>query len=145
MNDVNVFLDEVLPKLKAADTALHNGDAGVRAGMWSHDDPVSLFGAAVNATGWQDISATFDWLASRFSDCTRFDCEVVAAGVGTDVAYLVAIEHTTASVGGGAPSDYSLRVTTIFRREAGDWKIVHRHGDPFDPSATTMVGRLREA
>jgi ketosteroid isomerase-like protein len=22
-----------------------------------------------------------------------------------------------------------LRVTQVYRREAGDWKVVHRHGD----------------
>jgi ketosteroid isomerase-like protein len=32
----------------------------------------------------------------------------------------------------GTPKKYALRVTTIFRREQGEWRIVHRHGDPYD-------------
>lgn len=29
----------------------------------------------------------------------------------------------------GEPADYTLRVTHVYRREAGEWRIVHRHGD----------------
>jgi ketosteroid isomerase-like protein len=29
----------------------------------------------------------------------------------------------------GAPRTYTLRVTHIYRRENGQWRIVHRHGD----------------
>ena len=32
MNDLDAFLDTVLPQLTAADTALHNGDASARVG-----------------------------------------------------------------------------------------------------------------
>ena len=64
MNELDAFLDSMLPKLEAADTALHNGDASARIALWSHHDPVTLFGAAQSATGWEKISATFDWLAS---------------------------------------------------------------------------------
>ena len=46
-----------------------------------------------------------------------------------DLAYVVAIEHTTASIGGGPTQSYSLRATTILRREDGEWRAIHRHAD----------------
>ena len=141
MTETEEFLASMLPRLTAADTALHDGDAGPRKALWSTQDPVTLFGAAMMATGWPAIEATFDWLAGRFSDCTAFDIEVVAAGASGDLAYLVAVEHTTASIGGDAPAPYSLRVTTIFRREAGAWKVVHRHADPL-PDGASVRDRL---
>ena len=142
MNDLDAFLDSTLPRLEAADTALHNGDATARAALWSRNDPVTLFGAAVTASGWEKIGSTFDWLASRFSKCTAFTYEVVAAGVSGDLAYIVGVEHTTASVGDDPPAAYALRVTTILRREAGEWRVVHRHGDPYDASSADIASRL---
>lgn len=146
MAEVGTFLDSTMPRLKAADTALHNGDASPRAAIWSHNDPVTLFGAAFTASGWAQLSATFDLLASRFSNCKSWEYEVMAAGASGDLAYIVGIEHTTASVGGAAPEPYELRVTTIFRRESGDWKVVHRHADPMpdSTSASDQLARLKE-
>ena len=141
MSESEEFLASVLPRLTAADTALHNGDAAPRKAMWSTTEPVTLFGAAMMTTGWPSIEATFDRLGARFSDCTAFDIEVVAAGASGDLAYLVAFEHTTASIGGKPPAPYVLRVTTIFRREAGAWKVVHRHADPL-PDAASARERL---
>ena len=142
VNESDAFLEEVLPRVIAADTALHSGDASGRVELWSHDDPVTLFGAAVTTSGWEKVGATFDWLASRFSDCTSFEYEVLAAGASGDLAYIVGIEHTTASIGADPPKAYELRVTTILRREAGKWRIVHRHGDPYDSSSAELVNRL---
>jgi ketosteroid isomerase-like protein len=129
VSETEAFLASMLPRLLAADTALHNGDAAGRKAMWSTTEPVTLYGAAMMTTGCPAIEATFDQLAARFSDCASFDIEVVAAGVSGDLAYLVAFEHTTASIGGDPPAPYTLRVTSIFRREAGIWKVVHRHAD----------------
>jgi ketosteroid isomerase-like protein len=135
--DTEEFLASMLPRLTAADRAIHDGDAGPRKALWSRQDPVTLFGAAMMTTGWPQIEATFDRLATQFSDCTSFDIEVVAAGVSGDLAYLVAFEHTTAAIGGDPRAPYTLRVTTIFRREAGAWKVVHRHADPLPDGAST--------
>jgi ketosteroid isomerase-like protein len=147
VSETEEFLASVLPRLTAADTALHNGDAAPRKAMWSRADPVTLFGAALMATGWPEIEATFDQLGTQFSDCTSFDIEVVAAGASGDLAYLVAVEHTTASIGGDRPAPYALRVTTILRREAGEWKVVHRHADPLPDGGATRerLGALRGA
>jgi ketosteroid isomerase-like protein len=128
--EVDDFLADVLPRLHDAEVALHRGDARPRSDLWSHDDPVTLFGAEVNRTGWSELGPTFDWIATRFSECTSLEYEVVAAGASGDLAYLVAIERISA-VAHGDQKSYALRATTVFRREDGVWRAVHRHGDPY--------------
>ena len=91
---------------------------------------MTLFGAEVNRAGWSELGPTFDWLATRFTDCTSLEYEIVAAGASGDLAYLVAIERISASAH-GEPTSYALRATTIFGREAGVWRAVHRHGDRY--------------
>ncbi len=142
MTTLDEFLADVLPRLHHTETSLHNGDPGPRYEMWSHNDPVTLFGAAMAGSGWNEVSAVFDHIAARFAGCESCEWEVVAAGVSTDLAYIVAIERTTCSVGGSPPSAYSLRSTTVFRREDGEWKVVHRHADPHDDAARPLLDGL---
>ena len=130
MDQTEAFLATTLPRLCDADTALHDGDAGPRLAMWSHDDPVTLFGGAMGGSGWAEIEPIFQSLGAAFSHCQSFDNEVIAAAASDDLAYTVAFEHTTASVHGRPPVAYVLRVTTVFHREDGEWKVVHRHADP---------------
>jgi ketosteroid isomerase-like protein len=147
--DENEFLGAVMPRLTEAETALHNGDAGPRKAMWSAHDPQTLFGAVMTRAGRDQVAPAFDLLASRFSDCTSFRYEIIASGASGDLAYIAGIEHTTASIGGAEPLPYALRVTTVFRREDGEWKIIHRHGDALpdgDSDATRrQLGRLEQA
>ncbi len=146
MGELEQFLASALPALTEADTALHNGAAAPRIALWSKKDPVTVFGAVKNMVGWEQVGSAFTWLASRFSNCSSFEYEVVAAGVSGDLAYVAGVEHTTASVDGAEPAPYALRVTTVFRREAGQWRPVHRHADPVAGSASTtqQVHRLAE-
>ncbi|MBI2077211.1 MAG: nuclear transport factor 2 family protein [Euryarchaeota archaeon] len=134
---------EILDALSKADLALHNGDARPRKQIWSHEAPVTLFGAVETSMGWDDVGKTFDWLASRFSNCQSSRQEVIAAQTSGDLAYVVAIEHTTVSMGGAPPAPYKLRVTTILRREGGQWKVVHRHGSPVHSDSRSNVWQLK--
>ena len=73
---------------------------------------------------------TFHWVAGRLSgkQLRHYDLELVAAGACGDLAYTVGLEHKTFVVA-GEPVSYTLRVTHVYRREDGVWRIVHRHGD----------------
>jgi len=53
------------------------------------------------------------------------------------------IAPATTGVAGAEPERYSLRVTTILRREEGEWKVVHRHGDPKPDSASAREQVVR--
>jgi ketosteroid isomerase-like protein len=145
MADAQNFLSETLPQLTKAEIALHNGDSGPRIAMWSRTEPLTLFGAAVSARGWAEIGPTFEWLGKRFSQCTSYENEIIAAEASGDLAYTVALEHTTASIGHAPPQPYVLRVTIIFRREADAWKIVHRHGDALESANGHVVDDLLSA
>jgi ketosteroid isomerase-like protein len=130
MSETDDFLAEMLPRFREVEDAFHGGDAGPRKEMWSHNDPVTLFGAAYMGSGWNELAPIFDQLAKEFSNFSASEVEVIAADAKGDLAYLLAIEHTTASIRGRPAKPYQLRVTTIFRREDGEWKPVHRHADP---------------
>ena len=135
MTETDEFVATVLPGYLAAERALHDGDPEPRKALWSRTDPLTLFGAAVTGRGWDALSATFDWLGKSFSDCRSYENEVIAVEASGDLAYLVSIERSAVSIDGN-PRTYALRVTTIFRREDGQWRVVHRHGDPHTADQT---------
>lgn len=87
-------------------------------------------GAWLSASGWPDVKDVFDRLATTSAKSLSQDLEVVAAGASSDLGYVMARELTSARMTDGTKRSYALRVTTVFRREAGAWKVVHRHGVP---------------
>ena len=135
--EVEDFLLDMVPKQVAAERAFHQGDVEPRFALWSRTDPLTLFGAKLSGTGWHELSATFRTAASWFSDSTEYDFEVVAAGASGDLAYTVGYEHNQVNVH-GQPRTYTLRATHVYRREHGQWRIVHRHADV--PPGQNQIG-----
>jgi ketosteroid isomerase-like protein len=130
MTELDDFLTTFLPRQINADTALHDGDVAPRMQLWSIADPVTVCGAfGPCKSGWAEVSQTFRWIAARFSNSMSFDFELVAAGTSGDLAYTVGYERSTRSLDGGPAEPATLRVTHVYRRENGEWKIVHRHAD----------------
>jgi ketosteroid isomerase-like protein len=115
-------------RLRAAETALHNGDPGPRLAIWSGREPVSVLGAWRSAVGQAEVRGLFHDLADTFSKCSSHLYEIVSADVVGDMAFTAGYERTQASIN-GEPRGYVLRVTQVYRREDGDWKVAHRHAD----------------
>jgi ketosteroid isomerase-like protein len=128
MTDLDDFLVWVRTALHDAEIALHNGDPAPRRALWSRREPVSVLGAWRNANGQQEVDELFEALGRSFSACTSFALDLQAYDVVGDMAYTAGLEHTSASVD-GQPRTYTLRVTQVYRREAGEWRVAHRHGD----------------
>jgi ketosteroid isomerase-like protein len=128
MTDRDDFLAWVKTTLYEAELALHNGDAAPRWALWSRNEPVSVLGAWRNAYAEHELDELFASLARSFSECRSYVFELQAYDVVGDMAYTAGLEHTSASVD-GQPRSYTLRVTQVYRREGGEWKVAHRHGD----------------
>src|SRR6186997_837795 len=128
MTDREDFLAWVKTTLYEAELALHDGDPAPRRAIWSRNEPVSVLGAWRNAFGQQELDELFTSLAETFSDCESYAFELQAYDVAGDMAYTAGLEHTSASVD-GQPRSYTLRATQTYRREDGEWKVAHRHGD----------------
>jgi ketosteroid isomerase-like protein len=128
MTDRDEFRAWVESALYDAELALHNGDAAPRRALWSRNEPVSVLGAWRNAYGQQDIDELFTALGKSFSDCTSYAFELQSYDVVGDMVDTAGLERTTASVG-GEPRTYTLRASQVYRREGGQWRVAHRHGD----------------
>jgi len=129
MAPVEEFLEWLRTQHREGAIALHDGDAGPKLATWSSDEPMTLFGAFwFEASNAEEARDSLLRLAEKFSDCTDYSYELIAYGVSGDLAYTVGHERTSMRVD-GEPRDHFLRVTQVYRREEGGWKVVHRHAD----------------
>jgi ketosteroid isomerase-like protein len=83
----------------------------------------------MSESGCAQLSRTFPWVASRFSDASDYRMDIELVEVSGDLAYVLWFERCNMSVAGRPVAPVTVRVTHIYRREDGEWKIVHRHGD----------------
>jgi ketosteroid isomerase-like protein len=47
------------------------------------------------------------------------------------MGYMVCVERTRGMTKAGEAITADIRATTIFRKEAGHWRVVHHHTDRF--------------
>ncbi|MFC5818474.1 YybH family protein [Nonomuraea sp. NPDC050478] len=130
MGELDDFRADTLARQTEAMRALFSGDQAPFMSMWSTRDPLSLFGAWGSCTtGSAELNRVYHWVGSRFSRCGDLSFDVEVVDIVGDLAYTVGCERFTASVDGRPAEPMTIRVTHVYRREDGTWKIVHRHGD----------------
>jgi ketosteroid isomerase-like protein len=82
--------------------------------------------------GGRAVRERYDWAVKRFRPSGgKMEYTYLTIGVSGDLAYTVTIDRGAVHlIDQAAPLPMALRVTTIFRKESGAWKLIHRHEDP---------------
>lgn len=132
-------LEAAVEQCHRALATLVTGNAEPWRERLSHGDDVTLgnpFGPFVR--GFPAVMETATGAAQRYRDGVIVGYDRVAKHESADLACVVEVERFEAKVGGGEHRvPVALRVTSLFRREDGEWKVVHRHADPITTAQPT--------
>jgi ketosteroid isomerase-like protein len=82
------------------------------------------------------LSLTFHSVASRLSGGYDVTYEIMSFDVSADMEWTAGFVRFIGTMDGGPLTRYTLRLTHVYRREAGEWKVVHEHSD-FHPTDQT--------
>lgn len=126
-------LQEFLARFEAGTNDFINGDPTLWKQNASRRDDAIIMGAwGAYERGWSEVGPRYDWAAARFTESdAKVQVEYLASAVSGDLAYTVAIERSEVRLADQHTSvPMALRVTHIFRKEDGVWKLVLRHADP---------------
>jgi ketosteroid isomerase-like protein len=118
-----------------------NGERGALADSWSHSTTVTtMHPIGGRQVGWEAVRDSFDQVSEMASDGTigLKDQRIEVTG---DMAYELGVEHGQFKMGGHSVS-IEHRVTNIYRREDGAWKVVHHHADT-SPAMLEVLNRLQ--
>ncbi len=130
-NDSHDFEQFMKQRQKASD-AFVNGDGGPIGRIVSRVSPSTFFGPQGGyEQGAEQVAATHERGAAQFESTEKNAFEILQMAASDGIGYCVGIQRATAQVRGKKePVQFNLRVTEVFRREGGEWKLVHRHADP---------------
>ena len=106
-----------------------NGDPVPIIEVWSHSsDVTAMHPLGGRETGWEEVRANWEQVAQGFSEGQVSLEDLVVVPLSEDVAYTLGTEHGQATLGEESVS-IDWRVTNIYRREEGEWNVVHHHTD----------------
>ena len=126
-------LAETIERDHDALDALVTGDPEPKKRLFSTRDDVTLANPLVGVPvpGRREVERTLDDVAGLFRDGLPHEFERIAAYAAGDLAYVFEVERSRARMRGSPElQPFSLRATTVWRREEDGWKIAHRHADP---------------
>jgi len=142
MNE-NGTIEQAIAMVQAAIGDFVQGKTTAWKAACSHRDDASLFGAWGGwERGWEQLGPRYDWAAARFAggevefeEIARYESDELACTVHVErmLARLVDVEEMV---------PVHLRVSHIYRREDGAWKLVNRHADQLvaiQPTASVIA------
>ena len=112
--------------------AFMTGDPNPGLELFSREDDATIANPFVPySRGWDEASATIAQGADHYRDGAADGFERIATYASADLVCILEIERYRAKIDGSDEVvPFSLRVSTLIRREADGWRICFRHADP---------------
>ena len=109
-------------------SGLSRMDVSALPEIWSHrDDVTTMHPMGGEQVGWEAVRTSFEQAAGPMTD-SRVELIDQRIYAGEDLAYETGIERGRATLA-GEPIEFEHRVTNVYRRENGEWRMVHHHTD----------------
>jgi len=125
----------------AALNKMVNGSSQSLSDIWSHSSAVTtMHPIGGRQVGWKDVWATWDQTAQVASEGQVKLQDQFIRVVG-DMAYEIGVENAGFMLAGQKITD-KVRVTNIYQKEDGKWKIVHHHSD-LSPAMVEVLHKLQ--
>ena len=137
---------DAISRLHAAMAKVANGDISAIKALYTRgDDATSFYGWGGYEKGWEAVSRRWDWAGRQFKGGT-VSYQNVTTVVTAELAYTTDIETFKVDMEGmDQATQWSNRVTHIFRLEHADWRLVHRHANrlesQYEPSTRLAPAR----
>ena len=100
--------------------------------LWSHAADVTIMAAIGGYQVGFDAVSELLTAASKTQQFDGWHAENVTTIMSENLAFTVELEHYAHTVA-GEDKGMTLRATQIYRREGGQWRVIHRHGDILTP------------
>ena len=124
----------------AALSRMANGNADALADIWSHGATASaMHPIGGREVGWDAVRTSFEGVAEIASD-GKVEIKDRLIRIVGDMAYELGNEQGKFKLAGEEVT-IENRVTNIYEREAGVWKISHHHTD-ISPAMQDILSRL---
>lgn len=127
LKDFEAFLDA---RLKAS-TDFLNGKIEPLNKLSVQNDPASIFPPnGICIAGAREVNDFNQKGAANFLASVANKFETLHKGADEKLAYWTGVQRAVVNVKGkDEPVAFNLRLTEIFRKEDGAWKLMHRHAD----------------
>jgi len=131
MNDDMHDFEQFMQRRDAAARAYVRGDAAPLGEIVAHSSPATFFAPMGGyVQGADAVIARYARDAEAFESGSDSHFEILHMAASDGIAYWTGFQRAAAHMRGQAEAvPFNLRVTEVFRREDGDWKLIHRHAD----------------